>query len=133
VRSSHVLYPVLSTLAVIAYQSPVPSPANRQLIQSPLTPHLHLFYIKPTDRTNIALLKLDILISSVTESTLLPVLRELDHYSKSSDPEIVKEAIRGVAHCAMKCSSDKAVNLCSTIFKRAIHSQSGISKVVELK
>ena len=77
------------------------------------------------DKTDIALLKLDILVYSVTEQTLLPVLRELDHYSKSSDPEIVNGAVQGVARCAMKCSTDKAVDLCSTILKRAIHSHNG--------
>jgi AP-3 complex subunit beta len=61
----------------------------------------------------------------VTEVTLLPVLRELDHYSKSSNPEIIHEAICGVARCAMKCSTDKSVALCSTILKGAILSNNG--------
>lgn len=36
----------------------------------------------------------------------------------------------GVARCAMKCSTDKAIDLCSTILKRAIHSRNGMSLLV---
>ena len=59
---------------------------------------------------------------------MLAVLRELDHYSKSSNPEIIHEAICGVARCALKCSTDKSVALCSTILKRAILSNNGNSQ-----
>jgi AP-3 complex subunit beta len=84
-----------------------------------------MFYVKPNDPTHIALLKLDILVSATTEGTLLAVLRELSHYSKSGDPDIVQEAIRGVALCAMKCSSDKSIDKCAAILGRGIRSQNG--------
>ena len=86
-----------------------------------------MFYIKPTDPTHIALLKLDILVSSTTEATLLDVLRELSHYSKNGDPEIVKRAVRGVAHCAMKCSDENAISKCAGILGRGIQSRNGNS------
>jgi hypothetical protein len=87
--------------------------------------------VKPTDPIHIALLKLDILVSSATESTLLPILRELNHYSKSGDGEIVKEAIRGVARCAMKCSTETSISKCAGILGRGIRSRNGTALITE--
>jgi AP-3 complex subunit beta len=125
-RSHSILYPSLSSLSVIAAENPVHPLKEACLLKTLFTPHLRLFYVQPTDPTQIALLKLDILISSSTEATLLPILRELDHYSKSGDPDIVKEAIRGIARCAMKCSTDKAIGKCAAILGRGVRSRNGI-------
>ena len=84
-----------------------------------------MFYIRPTDPTHIAILKLDILVSVTTEATILPILLEFDHYSRSGDFELVREAIRSVARCAMKCTSEKSVSKCLGILGRAIRSRNG--------
>lgn len=90
------------------------------------TPHLRQFYVKPSDSTHIALLKLDILVSSTTESNLLPILRELHHYSKCGNAEIAGKAIQSIARCAVKCTSDKAIDKCAAILGRGVRSRSGI-------
>ena len=66
------------------------------------------------------------MVTSATETNILPILRELNHYSRSGDSELVKAAILGIARCAMKCTNEKSIDKCLGILGRAIRARNGI-------
>ncbi|XP_065345192.1 AP-3 complex subunit beta-2 [Cloeon dipterum] len=63
-------------------------------------PFLKSFFVRSSDATHIKLLKLEILTSLATESSVGIILRELQTYVAAHDPPFVAAAIQAIGRCA---------------------------------
>lgn len=63
-------------------------------------PFLKSFFVRTSDPTHIKLLKLDILTSLATETSISVILREFQTYIASSDKEFVAASIQAIGRCA---------------------------------
>ncbi|KAF9351167.1 AP-3 complex subunit beta-2 [Mortierella sp. NVP85] len=82
-------YVVLSNIVAIASQRPY---VFDQFYQH--------FFVRSTDPVFIRNLKLDILTMIATESNITFILRELQEYVKSSNKDLVTQAIEAIGRCA---------------------------------
>ena len=69
-------------------------------LQGMFEPFLKSFFVRTSDPTHIKLLKLDILTSLATETSISVILREFQTYISSSDKEFVAASIQAIGRCA---------------------------------
>uniref|UniRef100_A0A8C5WBJ0 AP-3 complex subunit beta n=1 Tax=Leptobrachium leishanense TaxID=445787 RepID=A0A8C5WBJ0_9ANUR len=68
-------------------------------------PYLKSFYVRSTDPTMIKILKLEILTSLATESSISTLLREFQTYVKSQDKPFAAATIQAIGRCATNISA----------------------------
>lgn len=86
--------------------------------------HYRHFLIRSTEGPQIWRLKLEILtlIFPHCEKHIGDlILAELEHFSNSHDPELVRESVRAIGRCAQSSSSDTS-RRCMTLLLKQIHS-----------
>jgi AP-3 complex subunit beta len=65
-------------------------------------PYLKDFYVNSTDASYVRGLKLDILASLATETSIQSILSEFQAYVKDADKEFASQAIAAMGRCAHK-------------------------------
>ncbi|KAK9476877.1 adaptin N terminal region-domain-containing protein [Lipomyces japonicus] len=106
-------YVILTNIVVLALQ-------NRDLFG----PYLKYFYVFPSDTSQIAKLKIEVLTLSCSEDTVGIVLSELQYYATSLDKDLVAEAVRAIGRCAQV--SKKFASKCLRWLLKQIHSTDAV-------